>query len=100
MVWLSGAELTPLDATAGARAYMAPERTCRMNRSIDSRSDLHSVDVTLDEVATGALPFQASDSLGLQLVRDLAEQLRRTFSVTREGGTTFTIEFDDAASRA
>jgi two-component sensor histidine kinase len=35
-----------------------------------------------------------SDSMGLQLVHDLTEQLRGSMSVTREQGTTFTLSFD------
>src|SRR5260370_29719810 len=46
---------------AGTLAYMAPEQTGRMNRSIDSRSDLYSLGVTFYEMLTGALPFKASD---------------------------------------
>jgi hypothetical protein len=42
---------------------MAPEQTGRMNRSIDSRSDLYSLGVTLYEMLIGALPFAASDPL-------------------------------------
>jgi serine/threonine protein kinase len=49
---------------AGTLAYMAPEQTGRMNRSIDSRSDLYSLGVTLYEVLTGSLPFTASDPIG------------------------------------
>jgi predicted ATPase len=42
---------------------MAPEQTGRMNRSIDSRSDLYSFGVTLYEMLTGSLPFTASDPM-------------------------------------
>ena len=48
---------------AGTLPYMAPEQTGRMNRSIDSRSDLYSLGVTLYESLTGALPFTASDPM-------------------------------------
>jgi predicted ATPase/transcriptional regulator with GAF, ATPase, and Fis domain len=48
---------------AGTLPYMAPEQTGRMNRSIDSRSDLYSLGVTLYQMLTGILPFTASDPL-------------------------------------
>jgi serine/threonine protein kinase len=44
-------------------AYMAPEQTGRMNRSVDSRSDLYSLGVTLYQILTGSLPFTASDPM-------------------------------------
>ena len=53
----------PPEFVAGTLAYMAPEQTGRMNRSIDSRSDLYSLGVTLYEVLTGTLPFTASDPM-------------------------------------
>ena len=50
----------PPELVAGTLAYMAPEQTGRMNRSVDSRSDLYSLGITLYEVLTGTLPFTAS----------------------------------------
>jgi PAS domain S-box-containing protein len=48
---------------AGTFPYMAPEQTGRMNRSVDSRSDLYSCGVTFYEMLTGALPFTATDPI-------------------------------------
>jgi len=53
----------PPESIAGTLAYMAPEQTGRMNRSIDSRSDLYSFGITLYQMLTGALPFTASDPM-------------------------------------
>jgi PAS domain S-box-containing protein len=51
------------EVIAGTLPYMAPEQTGRMNRSIDSRSDLYAAGVTLYEMLTGVLPFTAADPL-------------------------------------
>jgi predicted ATPase/signal transduction histidine kinase len=69
--WLTGfgiASLVPREPQlpeppgeiAGTLAYMAPEQTGRMNRSIDSRSDLYSLGVTFYQLLTGVLPFTAT----------------------------------------
>ena len=55
--------LEPPESIAGTLAYMSPEQTGRMNRSIDSRSDLYSLGVTFYQMLTGALPFTASDPM-------------------------------------
>ncbi len=53
----------PPEVIAGTLAYMAPEQTGRMNRSVDSRSDLYSLGVTFYEMLTGGLPFTATDPM-------------------------------------
>jgi PAS domain S-box-containing protein len=53
----------PPETIAGTLAYMAPEQTGRVNRNIDSRSDLYSLGVTLYELLTGTLPFNASEPM-------------------------------------
>src|SRR5215471_7438252 len=53
----------PPETIAGTLAYMAPEQTGRMNRSIDSRSDLYALGVTFYQMLTGVLPFTAADPM-------------------------------------
>jgi hypothetical protein len=55
----------PPTEIAGTLAYMAPEQTGRMNRSVDSRSDLYAYGVTLYEMLTGRLPFTTKDPMEL-----------------------------------
>jgi len=55
----------PPEIIAGTLAYMAPEQTGRMNRSVDARSDLYALGVTLYEMLIGTLPFTAADPMEL-----------------------------------
>jgi PAS domain S-box-containing protein len=48
---------------SGDLAYISPEQTGRMNRSVDFRSDLYSVGVILYRLFGAELPFGASDPL-------------------------------------
>ncbi|HEX2569532.1 MAG TPA: AAA family ATPase [Polyangia bacterium] len=47
----------------GTLAYMSPEQSGRMNRSIDDRTDLYSLGVTYYQLLTGQLPFSANDPM-------------------------------------
>jgi PAS domain S-box-containing protein len=73
-VWLTGFGIAsrlprerrspaPPEFLEGTLAYMAPEQTGRVNSSIDSRSDLYSLGVTLYQMLTGSLSFTASDPM-------------------------------------
>jgi predicted ATPase/signal transduction histidine kinase len=91
-VWLTGFGIAsrlprerlppvPAEIIAGTLAYMSPEQTGRMNRSIDSRSDLYSMGVTLYEMLTGSLPFTASDPMEwvhCQIARQPVPPVERT----------------------
>ncbi|NEQ35537.1 MAG: AAA family ATPase [Okeania sp. SIO3I5] len=49
----------------GTLAYISPEQTGRMNRSLDYRTDFYSLGVTFYEMLTKQLPFTTEDALEL-----------------------------------
>jgi serine/threonine protein kinase len=49
----------------GTLAYMSPEQTGRMNRSLDYRTDLYSLGATFYQLLTQRLPFEPTDALEL-----------------------------------
>ncbi len=49
----------------GTLAYISPEQTGRMNRSIDYRTDFYPLGITFYQILTGQLPFKAIDPLEL-----------------------------------
>ncbi|MEP7102591.1 MAG: response regulator [Burkholderiales bacterium] len=51
------------ETIVGTLAYMAPEQTGRMNRTVDARSDLYALGVTFYQLLTGTLPFHATGPL-------------------------------------
>ncbi|QDL95978.1 AAA family ATPase [Rhodopseudomonas palustris] len=71
-VWLTGLggasrsrrerrELALHEAPSGSPIYLSPEQTGRVNRSVDSRSDLYVLGIILYQMLSGgSLPFHAS----------------------------------------
>ncbi len=49
----------------GTLAYISPEQTGRMNRTLDYRSDFYSLGVTFHEMLTGVPPFSNNDPMEL-----------------------------------
>ncbi len=47
----------------GTLAYMSPEQTGRMNRSIDYHTDFYSLGVTFYEMLTGEVPCKGEDAI-------------------------------------
>ncbi|MCP4345110.1 MAG: AAA family ATPase [Desulfobacterales bacterium] len=50
--------ITSPESLEGTIAYISPEQTGRMNRSVDYRTDYYSLGVTFYRLLTGRLPFE------------------------------------------
>ncbi|NER21559.1 MAG: AAA family ATPase [Symploca sp. SIO1C2] len=57
--------LEPPEFLEGTLAYISPEQTGRMNRSLDYRTDFYSLGVTFYEMLTGKLPFTTTNAMEL-----------------------------------
>jgi predicted ATPase/tRNA A-37 threonylcarbamoyl transferase component Bud32 len=49
----------------GTLAYISPEQTGRMNRTVDYRTDFYSLGITFYQLLTGELPFYSADPMEL-----------------------------------
>ncbi|MHB9148040.1 MAG: protein kinase domain-containing protein [Candidatus Amoebophilus sp.] len=58
---------------AGTLAYISPEQTGRVNRSVDYRTDFYALGIIFYQLLCGELPFTAKDALGL-IHQHLAKQ--------------------------
>lgn len=58
-------EYIPPKNIEGTLAYLSPEQTGRMNRTIDYRTDFYALGVTFYEILAGQLPFQTNDAMEL-----------------------------------
>ncbi|MGL5065879.1 MAG: trifunctional serine/threonine-protein kinase/ATP-binding protein/sensor histidine kinase [Microcoleus sp.] len=58
-------QINSANLVEGTIAYMSPEQTGRMNRTLDYRSDFYSLGITFYEMLTGELPFNSNDVLEL-----------------------------------
>ncbi|ATB31566.1 trifunctional serine/threonine-protein kinase/ATP-binding protein/sensor histidine kinase [Melittangium boletus] len=56
-------DAAPTTLIEGTLAYMSPEQTGRMNRTVDYRTDFYSLGITLYELLTGGRPFHGRDAL-------------------------------------
>ncbi len=53
------------DASGSSLAYISPEQTGRMNRSVDYRTDIYSLGITLYQLLCHRLPFEYADVMEL-----------------------------------
>jgi serine/threonine-protein kinase len=72
--------MTETGATKGTPAYMAPEQARGDVRHVDRRSDVYGMGVTMFELLTGKLPFDAA-STNEMIAKVLHEEPRRLRAV-------------------
>jgi len=83
----------------GGRDLVTEESLTLAGRDIFIRMATHKqsgFSLTVADNGVGipeGIDFRRSDSLGMQIVGDLAQQLKGTLKVNTEGGTQFTIHF-------
>ncbi|MCE9600414.1 MAG: serine/threonine-protein kinase PknK, partial [Spirochaetia bacterium] len=73
--------LTP-DRIEGTLAYISPEQTGRMNRTVDYRADFYSLGITFYQILTGKLPFTSTDPMELvhaHIAREIPEATQAVF---------------------
>lgn len=58
-----GTSITETGAVIGTPQYMSPDQAC--GKDLDARSDIYSMGLLMYQMATGALPFEAHDSVSL-----------------------------------
>jgi predicted ATPase/signal transduction histidine kinase/tRNA A-37 threonylcarbamoyl transferase component Bud32 len=57
--------ITNINKLEGTLAYISPEQTGRMNRTLDYHTDFYSLGVTFYQLLTQRLPFTAEDAMEL-----------------------------------
>ncbi len=62
---LEHVEIAEVERLQGSLPYVSPEQTGRVNRSLDSRTDLYSLGATFYEVLTGRPPFESDHPMGI-----------------------------------
>ena len=79
----------------GTLAYISPEQTGRMNRSLDYRTDFYSLGVTFYELLTGQLPFPTDDAMELVHCQIAKQPVPPGELLERQGDNSLPTIFSD-----